>query len=100
MDNREWNIVLSESEWNYGCKYHYTRRIPSGSRRQLGDRTAVAWRYVRTPYDNRPYNYDPEWQVYIFDEDTDYAWVNDTRVLAAVRELSRIGAVRKEPGSL
>ena len=41
--------------------------------------------YVRTPYDNRPYYYDPEWQVYIFDEDTDYAWVNDTRVLAAVR---------------
>lgn len=41
--------------------------------------------YVRTPYDNRPYFYDPEWQVYVFDEDTDYAWVNDTRVLAAVR---------------
>lgn len=41
--------------------------------------------YVRTPYDNRPYYYDPEWQVYIFDDNTDYAWVNDTRVLAAVR---------------
>ena len=41
--------------------------------------------YVRTPYDNRPYFYDPEWQYYIFDETTDYAWVTDNHVLAAVR---------------
>lgn len=42
-------------------------------------------RYVRTPYDNQPYYYDPEWQIYVFDETTDYASVTDTRVLAAVR---------------
>lgn len=41
--------------------------------------------YVRTPYDNQPYFYDPEWQYYIFDEPTDYAWVTDSYVLAAVR---------------
>lgn len=41
--------------------------------------------YVRTPYDNQPYYYDPEWQIYVFDETTDYASVTDTRVLAAVR---------------
>lgn len=41
--------------------------------------------YVRTPYDNLPYFFDPDWQVYIFDEDTDYTWVTDTWVLAAVR---------------
>ena len=34
-------------------------------RRQLGARTAVVGGYVRTPYDNRPYYYDPEWQVYL-----------------------------------
>ena len=41
--------------------------------------------YVRTPYDNQPYFYDPDWQYYIFDETTDYAWVTDNHVLAAVR---------------
>lgn len=41
--------------------------------------------YIRTPYDNRSYFYDPEWQYYIFDETTDYAWVTDNYVLAAVR---------------
>lgn len=41
--------------------------------------------YVRTPYDNQPYYYDPNWEIYVFDEETDYAWVTDTRVLAAVR---------------
>lgn len=43
--------------------------------------------YVRTPYDNRPYFYDPNWKIYVFDETTDYASVTDTRVLAAVRGL-------------
>lgn len=46
--------------------------------------------YVRTPYDNRPYRYDPEWQVFIFDEDTDYAWVNDMKILAAVRGITPV----------
>ena len=23
--------------------------------------------YVRTPYDNRPYFYDPNWKIYVFD---------------------------------
>lgn len=41
--------------------------------------------YVRTPYDNLPYQYDSDWNRYIFDKDTDYAWVSDHRVLAAVR---------------
>ena len=41
--------------------------------------------YVRTPYDNQPYYYDPDWRRYIFDGETDYAWVSDHRVLAAVR---------------
>lgn len=41
--------------------------------------------YVRTPYDNLPYQYDLNWHRYIFDKDTDYAWVSDHRVLAAVR---------------
>lgn len=41
--------------------------------------------YVRTPYDNQPYFYDPDWQYYIFDETTDYAWVTDNHVLAAIR---------------
>ena len=45
----------------------------------------VLGNYVRTPYDNRPYRYDPEWRIYVFDETTDYAWVTDTKVLAAVR---------------
>lgn len=47
--------------------------------------TQVTGGYVRTPYDNRPYRYNPEWQIYVFDETTDYAWVTDTMVLAAVR---------------
>lgn len=41
--------------------------------------------YVRTPYDNLPYYYDPDWRRYIFDENTDYAEVSDHNVLAAVR---------------
>lgn len=41
--------------------------------------------YVRTPYDNLPYYYDPDWRRYIFDESTDYAEVSDNIVLAAVR---------------
>lgn len=41
--------------------------------------------YVRTPYDNQSYYYDPDWRRYIFDGETDYAWVSDHRVLAAVR---------------
>ncbi|MCC8023869.1 MAG: hypothetical protein LIP16_00970 [Clostridium sp.] len=40
--------------------------------------------YVRTPYDNLPCRFDPDWQRYIFDEDTDYAEVSDNRVLAAI----------------
>lgn len=52
--------------------------------------------YVRTPYDNRPYFYDPKWQEYIFDEDTDYAWVNDTRVLAAVRGIIPVSELSEE----
>lgn len=47
--------------------------------------TQVTGGYVRTPYDNRPYRFDPDWQIYVFDETTDYAWVTDTMVLAAVR---------------
>lgn len=46
--------------------------------------TQVTGGYVRTPYDNRPYRFDPASQMFIFDEDTDYAWVNDMKVLAAV----------------
>lgn len=45
--------------------------------------------YVRTPYDNLPCRFDPDWQRYIFDEDTDYAEVSDNRVLAAVRGILR-----------
>lgn len=41
--------------------------------------------YVRTPYDNQSYCYDPDWRRYIFDESTDYAEVSDHNVLAAVR---------------
>lgn len=41
--------------------------------------------YVRTPYDKLPYSYDSDWHRYIFDADTDYAWVSDHRVLAAIR---------------
>lgn len=41
--------------------------------------------YVKTPYDNQPYQYDSDWRRYIFDEDTDYAWVSDHLVLAAIR---------------
>lgn len=44
--------------------------------------------YVRTPYDNRSYYFDPEWQVFVFDETTDYAWVTDTLVLSAVRGIT------------
>lgn len=47
--------------------------------------TQVTGDYVRTPYDNRPYRYGPEWQICVFDETTDYAWVTDTMVLAAAR---------------
>ena len=46
--------------------------------------------YVRTPYDHLPYRYDPEWQRYIFDEDTDYAEVSDNRVLVAVRGIVHV----------
>lgn len=52
--------------------------------------------YVRTPYDNRPYRYDLEWQVFVFDEDTDYAWVNDTRVLAAVRGITSVSELSEK----
>ena len=31
----------------------------------------VTGAYVRTPYDNQPYYYDPDWRRYIFDEETD-----------------------------
>ena len=44
--------------------------------------------YVRTPYDNCPYFYDPKWQTFIFDEATDYAGVNDTLVMSAVRGIT------------
>ena len=47
--------------------------------------TQVSGGYVRTPYDNLPYRFEPDWQIYVFDETTDYAWVTDTMVLAAVR---------------
>ena len=47
--------------------------------------TQMSGGYVRTPYDNLPYRFDPDWQIYVFDETTDYAWVTDTMVLAAVR---------------
>ncbi len=40
---------------------------------------------MRTPYDNQSYYYDLDWRRYIFDGETDYAWVSDHRVLAAVR---------------
>lgn len=49
------------------------------------EETQVTGGYVRTPYDCQPYRYDPEWQIYVFDETTDYTWVTDTMVLAAVR---------------
>lgn len=45
----------------------------------------VTGEYVRTPYDNLSYYFDPDWQRYIFDESTDYAAVPDTRILAAIR---------------
>ena len=47
--------------------------------------TQVQGCYVKTPYDNALWRYDAECQRYIFDEDTDYAWVTDTLVLAAIR---------------
>ena len=46
--------------------------------------------YVRTPYDLEPYRYDSDWRRYIFDEDTDYAWVSDNHVLAAVRGITPV----------
>lgn len=47
--------------------------------------TQVQGGYVKTPYDNAPWRYDADWQRYIFDDATDYAWVTDSVVLAAVR---------------
>lgn len=52
--------------------------------------------YVRTPYDNLPYFYEPEWQYYIFDETTDYAWVTDNHVLAAVRGIIPVTELPKK----
>ncbi len=34
--------------------------------------TQVTGGYVRTPYDNRPYRYDPKWQIYVFDTTSEY----------------------------
>ncbi len=52
--------------------------------------------YVRTPYDNQPYQYDSDWHRYIFDEDTDYAWVSDHRVLAAIRGVLPVSELSEE----
>lgn len=52
--------------------------------------------YVRTPYDNQECRYDPDWQRYIFDESTDYAWVSDNLVLAAVRGIIPVSQLSEQ----
>lgn len=58
--------------------------------------TQVGGGYVRTPYDNRPYRYDSEPRVFIFDEDTDHAWVNDMKVLSAVRGITPVSELSEK----
>lgn len=58
--------------------------------------TQVIGTYVRTPYDNQPYYYDPEWRVFIFDESTDYTSVTDTLVLSAVRGITPVSQLSEK----
>ena len=52
--------------------------------------------YVRTPYDNQPYRYREDAEVYIFDEQTDDLWGKDSFVLAAVRGIYPVSSLDAE----
>ena len=52
--------------------------------------------YVRTPYDNQPYRYWADADVYIFDEATDELWGGNSYILAAIRGIYPVEQLDEE----
>ncbi len=90
------NIILFESKWVMAVNTTTPDGYLVAADGSWVTETQVSGGYVRTPYDNLPYRFDPDWQIYVFDETTDYAWVSDNLVLAAVRGIIPVSQLSEQ----